>query len=63
MIGDIVKGTISVLTEIISGIATATVEVLGSTFKFLGNLDERLKVLNTKMMGSYTELEALKSNK
>jgi len=56
MIGKIVSGTLEVVVAIVGGILKYSVEL----FK---NSDEIFEELNTKLMGSYEEIEKLEAKK
>ena len=56
MIGKIILGTLEVVSEILGGLYEALVDLWG-------NSDKIFAELNTKLMGSYEELEALELKK
>lgn len=57
MIGSILKGTKEVVVEIVTGL----LEAIADSKNDLKYLNEKLDTFNVKMMGSYTEIEALKN--
>jgi len=57
MIGSILKGTKEVVVEIVIGL----LEAIADSKNDLKYLNEKLDTFNVKMMGSYTEIEALKN--
>ena len=57
MVGKIVSGIIEVISEIVTGLIEAIGDICGGS----NSLNQTLENINIRMMGSYEEIEKLKS--
>ena len=57
MIGKIVSGVVEVISEIVTGLIEAIDDIGGGS----NGLSQTLENINIRMMGSYEEIEKLKS--
>ena len=63
MIAKILEGVKEVVTEVGSGLKDASSEVFTESNAFMKESNAFFKVLNTKMMGSYEDIEKVESEK